>query len=101
MMVTVRAGWGQVGLMSLKTQGTDPTSESQGTVGAPMRATETPLAPNSAASARPAGPQPTTQTSTTVVAGLKGSNTDARLGCSGSVLLACTPSRGSVSALRH
>lgn len=54
-----------------------------------MSATETPLAPSSDARARPAGPQPTTQTSTTPSAGLKGSSTDARLGCSASVLLAC------------
>ena len=59
-----------------------------------MRATETPCEPSSAASARPAGPQPTMQASTGCVVRLRGSRIEAMVGCSGSSLLAWKKGEG-------
>ena len=52
--------------------------------------TFTPSAPSSAASARPAGPQPTTHTSSAAASTSSGGSTSAMLGCLASSLLACT-----------
>lgn len=54
----------------------------------PMRPTDRPRLPSSAASASPAGPQPATTTST-VAPGASGGSRLARLGCSASRLAAC------------
>lgn len=54
-----------------------------------MSPTFTPSAPSSAASARPAGPQPTTHTSSAAACTSSGGSTSAMLGCLASSLLAC------------